>query len=182
MRTLSALHLAPRADGSVAHLGNGLDRLIGPALFVSLILLGLGVYLPLFEISRLFIFTDEVSILFAIIGLWNAEEYIIAVVIALFSIVFPLLKIDMAYRVLRRFSVDDHRTEKALKRMEFLSKWSMVDVFVVAAVVFSAKASGVATAMTKPGIYLFAGSVLLSAAAIMRLKSAVGRLKDTSNA
>ena len=41
----------------------------------------------------------------------------------------------------------------------------MLDVVLVALVVFAAKTSGLATAITKPGLWFFAASVILTAAA-----------------
>ena len=45
-----------------------------------------------------------------------------------------------------------------------LSKWSMLDVLLVALVIFAAKTSGVATALTLPGLWFFGASVVLTAA------------------
>ena len=46
-----------------------------------------------------------------------------------------------------------------------LSNWSMLDVVLVALVIFAAKTSGLATAATKPGLWFFAASALLTAVA-----------------
>ena len=46
-----------------------------------------------------------------------------------------------------------------------LSNWSMLDVVLVALVIFAAKTSGLATAFTQPGLWFFAVSAVLTAAA-----------------
>ena len=46
-----------------------------------------------------------------------------------------------------------------------LSNWSMLDVVLVALVIFAAKTSGLATAFTKPGLWFFAASAVLTATA-----------------
>jgi paraquat-inducible protein A len=46
----------------------------------------------------------------------------------------------------------------------------MLDVVLVALVVFAAKTSGLATAFTKPGLWFFAASVVLTAMASAVLK------------
>ena len=46
-----------------------------------------------------------------------------------------------------------------------MSNWSMLDVVLVALVIFAAKTSGVATAITKPGLWFFAASAVLTVAA-----------------
>lgn len=46
-----------------------------------------------------------------------------------------------------------------------MSKWSMLDVVLVALVIFAAKTSGLAKAFTMPGLWFFAASAILTAAA-----------------
>ncbi len=48
------------------------------------------------------------------------------------------------------------------KRIEWLGKWSMLDVLVLALLVFYAKSTQFADAVALPGIYFFAGSVILT--------------------
>jgi len=45
-----------------------------------------------------------------------------------------------------------------------LSKWSMMDVLLVAIVIFATKSSGLAQAFTQPGLWFYAGSSLAVAA------------------
>lgn len=54
-----------------------------------------------------------------------------------------------------------------------LGKWSMMDVLVVALLVLTAKSSGLANAASAPGVYCFAGAVLLSMIAGMLAKKNV---------
>lgn len=44
----------------------------------------------------------------------------------------------------------------------FLSKWSMMDVLLVAIVIFAAKTSGLAEAFTQPGLWFYAASSMLA--------------------
>jgi paraquat-inducible protein A len=52
-----------------------------------------------------------------------------------------------------------------------LSKWSMMDVLLVALVVFAAKTSGLAAAVSQPGVWFYALSTLLVAAASAGMKA-----------
>jgi len=45
-----------------------------------------------------------------------------------------------------------------------LSKWSMMDVMLVAIVIFAAKTSGLAQAFTQPGLWFYAASAILAGA------------------
>ena len=51
-----------------------------------------------------------------------------------------------------------------------LSNWSMLDVVLVALVIFAARTSRLATAFAQPGLWFFAGSALLTATASTLLK------------
>jgi paraquat-inducible protein A len=41
-----------------------------------------------------------------------------------------------------------------------MSKWSMMDVLLVALVIVAAKTSGIASAFTQPGLWFYAGSTV----------------------
>ncbi|MEO1747487.1 MAG: paraquat-inducible protein A, partial [Pseudomonadota bacterium] len=54
------------------------------------------------------------------------------------------------------------------------SKWSMLDVILVALAIFAAKTSGLAAAISQPGIWFFAASTIASSIAaglVLRLKN-----------
>ena len=53
---------------------------------------------------------------------------------------------------------------------------SMLDVFIVAVIVVSAKSSFIASAQLRPGLYLFAASILLSMYAVHRIRRAARTL------
>lgn len=138
-------------------------RLVLPlVLFAATLSLGLGLVLPLVRIDRLFFFTDEPSLLAIVSGLWADGEALLSMVIALFSIVFPCLKLGLLH-VAAYGGRDAHRSVPSWLRA--LSNWSMLDVVLVALVIFAAKTSGLATALTLPGLWFFAGSAVLTAAA-----------------
>lgn len=59
----------------------------------ALVLLALGIALPLLHIDRLWLFTDSVSLWQAIVTLYAEDETFLAVILTVFSIVFPVLKL-----------------------------------------------------------------------------------------
>lgn len=164
----------PPEDGpSLARRARGLDRLIEPALFVSFVLLCLGLTVPVIRVSRLFFFTDEVSILQGIGTLYDAGEYLIAAVVLIFSVLFPLTKIFCALYLWRTPGVGAPRHRRVARLVEELGKWSMLDVLVAALVIVSVKASFIADAGAEPGLYLFFASVLIAMLATIRIRQAV---------
>ncbi|EFG9152757.1 paraquat-inducible protein A, partial [Escherichia coli] len=55
--------------------------------------LALGLTLPLVRLDRLYFFSDQPSLLQMTAGLWSGGEYLLALVVGLFSIVFPIAKL-----------------------------------------------------------------------------------------
>jgi paraquat-inducible protein A len=136
-------------------------------LFAATLSLGLGLVLPLIRIDRLLFFTDEPSLIAIVSGLWMEEEALLALIVALFSIVFPCLKLGLLH-IAAYGGHDAHNRVPSWLRA--LSNWSMLDVVLVALVIFAAKTSGLATALTQSGLWFFAASAVLTAAASALLK------------
>jgi paraquat-inducible protein A len=139
-------------------------------LFAATFCLALGVVLPLLEIERLFVFTDEPSLVGMISGLWLEGDWALAAIIALFSLVFPCLKLGLLHLA----AYDGRGSEASIQAwFRALSNWSMLDVVLVALVIFAAKTSGLATAFTRPGLWFFAASAILTATASAMAKRSV---------
>jgi paraquat-inducible protein A len=137
-------------------------------LFASALTLGLGLVLPLMRVERLYFLVDEPSLTAIIAGLWAENELVLATIIALFSIVFPCLK--LALLNVAAYSGSDG-ADRIPIWIRMLANWSMLDVMLVALVIFAAKTSGLATAFTRPGLWFFAASAVLTATASALLKS-----------
>ena len=123
----------------------------------------LGIVLPLIQVERLFVFADEPSLVGIVRGLWDAGDVLLAAIIALFSLIFPTLKLALLH--LAAYGGSRGIAIRLPSWIKALSNWSMLDVVLVALVVFTAKTSGLATAFTRPGLWFFALSVLLTALA-----------------
>ena len=67
---------------------------------------------------------ESKSIMATIQTLWGIDRYFIAVMVGLFSVIIPFIKTIAVYVSL--FS------KKSIKIMNFIGKWSMADVFIVA--------------------------------------------------
>lgn len=162
---------------SISRHGDFLDKAVGFILALSLVSLGLGLTLPVVRVDRFFVFTDRFSILGGIRILFGEGEIVVGLVVFLFSILFPLAKLIFAFLLWRWTSVHSPLFDRRAGRLEWLGKWSMVDVLVVALLVFSATASGVASANTEPGLYFFCAAVLGTAVAVARIKASARRLR-----
>ncbi|SLN39038.1 paraquat-inducible protein A [Oceanibacterium hippocampi] len=160
---------APATAPSLAGRAAGLDRALGPALVLAAGLLVAGVALPFVQVERFFIFTDQYSLLSAIGRLAAERHFLLAFVVGLFSLVFPLVKLAAAGWLWFIRNPADPGFARLVHRLEAIGKWSMLDVFVAALLVFSLKASAVADARLAPGLYLFVAAILLSMLAVTRI-------------
>jgi paraquat-inducible protein A len=138
------------------------------AFFIFVLTLGaavclvLGLTLPVMKLTRLYFWTDTPSILSILSALYASDEVFLAGVIFVFSVVFPALKLLYITMAGTLVTFDPARRHHWYKRVEWLGKWSMLDVLVLALLVFYAKATEFADAVSLPGVYFFAASVVLT--------------------
>ncbi len=135
-----------------------MHRLAVLLVFVATLCFAIGVTQPLLAIERFWLLSETPSLIGIVAGLWTGGDYLLAALIALFSIIFPTVKL-----ALLALSAADPAGREPPAWAKALSKWSMLDVVLVALVIFAAKTSGLATALTLPGLWFFALSVALTA-------------------
>jgi paraquat-inducible protein A len=136
--------------------------LLGLLIIAATVCLVLGLTLPIIRLTRFYVWTDVHSLVSVVRELYLADEVVLASVVLVFSIVFPFLKLLYLLALYSLRHVRPAQSAKWLKRLSWLGKWSMLDVLVLALVVFYAKATNLADATSMPGIFLFAGAVLLT--------------------
>lgn len=135
----------------------------GGALARALLILGIilfppGVMLPLFEAESLFLFRASYSILDTIAALIGAREPVLALLIAVFSLGTPLLKVSMLIAIHRL--PPSRVSPVAMRWIELLGKWSFTDVVVVALAIVIWSNEALSTAASQPGLWFFAASAL----------------------
>lgn len=138
-------------------------------LLISAICFGLGITLPIIHIEKLYVF-EETPSLIAIVGeMWAAGNWLIVIAVAGFSILFPLLKLTIVF--ITAIAPRAQLAHSPITRFAgTLSKWSMMDVLLVAIVIFAAKTSGLADAAAQPGLWFYAASAIAGAIAAGLLK------------
>lgn len=131
-------------------------------LLIAAVSFGLGISLPLVRLEKLYFFTETPSLIDVISGLWNEGSVALSAVIVLFSIIFPLAKLYSAFHALLK--------ERELPGwIMMLGRWSLMDVLLVAILIFAAKTSGFASAFAQPGIWFYMASTIFSALAVSKL-------------
>lgn len=126
------------------------------------LLFALGITLPLLTFEKLIFFEDNPSLLGIVASLAENDDLALALLVGLFSIVFPLVK--MVAIASEGLTPADHAPGWFARLVPLLSKWSMMDVMLVAIVIAAAKTSGLANAFTEPGVWCYAGSALMTSA------------------
>ncbi len=105
---------------------------------------------------------ESKTILGTINHLYNSQNYPVAITILLFSIVVPLIKslVMITITIFKEF----HIAKKLLNLFKHLSKWSMLDVFVVSLllVYLSMGSSQNSYSKIENGLYIFLIYVILS--------------------
>ena len=131
--------------------------------------LALGLVTPLMTLERLYFFTETPSLIEIVRGLWAGDDLLLAVVVGTVSIVFPAAK--LVWLQLVAVGV----TRRGLRHLHALGRWSMMDVLVVALVVFAAKTSGLASALAQPGLWFYAAATLAAAISALLLERVTPR-------
>jgi len=159
-------HLHPRKAG-------GLNR-TWALLFTSAIL-----YIPanLYPIMDTVMLGDSTpsTILGGVVLLWSLGSYPIAAVIFFASVVVPLVKILalfwLCYMVQRGHADSPLGKLKLYRMTEFVGRWSMIDVFVVAILAGLIRLDNLMTIYPGPAAVAFAGVVLITMVAAMSFDS-----------
>jgi len=172
------LPLAPfrlAAPGTLAADSRGLDRFLGLLLLAAAGALLAGWLLPVMTIRTLYVFYDEVSILTGAFRLLDSGDYLLFALIVLFTVVLPVGKLVFAWLAWSRLRIADPRLHHALRWVEAVGRWSMLDVFVIAILVVVIKLSLISDVAIHAGLYVFAVAVILSMVAVRRIAALAHR-------
>jgi paraquat-inducible protein A len=127
---------------------------------IAAFLLVKGLTLPILTVKKLWE-SNTYSILTGIENLWDEKQQILAVIIFVFSIIFPIAKL-LTLGLVWFMKLPEERRQKMVYFMELLGKWSMLDVFVSAIIIVWVKLGSLASAKAEDGIYYFGASILLT--------------------
>lgn len=134
--------------------------IIAVLLPVSTFSFALGLTLPLMRFERLYFLEDRPALIEIVQTLWKDGDPLLAGLIGVFSIGFPAVKI-----LLTHMAALNGSKARSLALLSAVSKWSMLDVMLVALVMFAAKTSSLADAAVLPGLWFYAGATLSTALA-----------------
>ena len=122
----------------------------------------LGIILPTIRFTTVYVWTNEHSILTIIYALFENQELFLCGVLFAVSIFFPFLKLFYLMTLLTSHDIPPEFRRKSITAMEWLGRYSMTDVMVLALMIFYVNSSGYTEARVLPGVYFFAASALLT--------------------
>jgi paraquat-inducible protein A len=130
-------------------------------LALSTCLLLAGLYLPMLTLTKFMFIANSFSVVSGIVELFKRGHWFLFILVGLFSVVLPILKILLLFVLLQLREVNSRRYIKALKMMHDYGRWGMLDVMVVAVMIVTVKLDVIAEIQLHIGLYLFAAAVLL---------------------
>lgn len=148
--------------------------LLGLAVLAASLSLALGLSMPAVRLTRIVSFSDQHSLISAVNALVRSGQLLLGAAILLFAIFLPLLKLLYLLLLTLLPLRDIERLAGQLRALEWLGKWSLMDVLVLASTIVLINGQGAWNAASAGGIYFFAGSVLLMLLAQIWLRGDAG--------
>ncbi|HUJ99012.1 MAG TPA: paraquat-inducible protein A [Stellaceae bacterium] len=144
-------------------------------LFAAAACLIAGVSLPMLVVREFFIYGQRLSILDGVTALLNAGDWPLAMILVLFSIVLPLVKIGTLLALWWQREQGRLPRGWLIRSLEWSGRWAMLDVFVVALAIVAMKAHAFTEAYVAGAVYPFVaaiGLIAYGARAVSRAPSA----------
>ena len=163
-----------KLSGQRAVLPDAIARRLWWLLIIATLLLIVGLTTPILTISQFIIIRNSFSVVSGIYELLNHGQIILFIVLVLFSVVLPILKLWILFRIVSNRQAHSSVINKYLHLMHDYGRWSMLDVLVVAMLVVMVKLGTIATVQVHFGLFVFGAAVLL----IMYITNRVVSLTD----
>ena len=131
-------------------------------IILATVFFALGVMLPAIRFTTVYVWTNQHSVATIIWALYKNEEFFLCFVIFMFSIFFPFMKLFYLLTLVTSPDMPAEFRNKSISAMEWLGRYSMTDVMVLALMIFYINASGYSEASVLPGVYFFAASAIMT--------------------
>jgi paraquat-inducible protein A len=139
------------------------------ALTTSFLIMGL--FAPIITLQKYILIENTFSVFSGAMQLLKEGQFFLFIIIVGFSIVIPVLKISVLYKLLSPTSQSSQALDKYLHWMHLYGKWSMLDVFIVAVLVVAVKLGAIASVEMRYGLYAFAAAIILTMYVTARIVS-----------
>jgi len=130
-------------------------------LLLATILYFVGIMTPMITLSTFIIIEHSFSVLSGVIELLRNGRVFLFVVVTGFSIILPIMKIHVLYKLLAPEARTTMETKRYLHLMHDYGRWAMLDVMIVAVLIVTVKLGAVASIEVHFGLYVFGAAVFL---------------------
>ena len=131
-------------------------------IILAAVFFALGLILPTIRFTTVYVWTNEHSILTIMMALFETDEIFLCAVLFAVSIFFPFMKLFYLLTLITSHDIEPEFRRKSIATMEWLGRYSMTDVMVLALMIFYVNSSGYTEARVLPGVYFFAASALIT--------------------
>ena len=131
-------------------------------IILAAVFFALGIILPTIRFTTIYVWTNEHSILTIMLALFETNEVFLCGVLFAVSIFFPFMKLFYLLTLITSHDIEPEFRRKSIATMEWLGRYSMTDVMVLALMIFYVNSSGYTEARVLPGVYFFAASALIT--------------------
>lgn len=136
--------------------------LLSFVIILATVFFALGIILPVIRFTTVYVWTGEHSIITILYALYQEDEYFLSGILFAVSIFFPFLKLFYLLTLVTSPDLPTEFRRRSISTMEWLGRYSMTDVMVLALMIFYVNSSGYTEAAVLPGVYFFAASALLT--------------------
>jgi uncharacterized paraquat-inducible protein A len=149
---------AAETANTLAGQGGGRAAVAGLLLAAGLVALVASWHLPLFRTEFLVFLENDVTLLGAVRTLAETDLFLCAIVV-LFGMIVPFLKLSAL--LYAWFALPQGRARACIGVISKFSKFSMLDVLLIALVIVGLKGVGMGKVSVAYGLYVYAGAVML---------------------
>ena len=141
----------------------------GVLLLAAAPMLVAGLTMPAISVSRLVFFEQQYSLMQAILAYWSQGQWALFILVLVFSVLIPASKVLIGLWAWVAGQNRPQLVRRMLRVLGAISKWSMLDVFIVALTVLVVDGRILDSADVHVGIILFAAAAIASTLATQRL-------------
>jgi len=149
-------------------------RTLRALVYLAALLFVVGIFAPMMTISQLVFINSSFSVYSGALELFRNGKIILFLVVAGFSIVVPVLKLWVLFRLSSATPLAGTKLKRTLMLMHEYGRWAMLDVMVVAILIVTVKLGTIASLEIHYGLYVFGAVVLL----IMLITGRIMRLVE----
>jgi len=125
--------------------------------------------MPAISVSRLVFFEQQYSLMQAVLPYWSQGQWALFILVLVFSVLIPASKVLIGLWAWVAGRDRPQIARRMLRVLAAISRWSMLDVFIVALTVLVVDGRILDSADIHVGIILFAAAAIASTLATQRL-------------